>query len=346
MLLARAPLTLIAFLASEVPDDALSETCHPGRWVLDGAATLPGDDAATFSPAWVPALDQVAECMRLDSSRGACIQVQGRYDERTFSDEVVAAFGSVRATQVARARGRAGRAISELYGRGVPPSRMRELPPPDKPTYRGVELVLIPACVAESSEVVVVLPATAGEARSKQGEFGSAGELVSPAAESDAPSMFWVEAGADMSMLVAPDRVFAPIVRLGVGWHIPWVYARLNTGFGVATAAEQRTSFEISGAAGAVPLEWLEVGLIGGHRTGSSSPVEPWLEQVWFLGIEANECVFELSDSLTLCLSQSVVPIGARLRRAEVTDGNIERIQPTRQAAVRFDLAATLRADL
>ncbi len=238
----------------------------------------------------------------------------------------------------------------------VAPQQLIEVPPGTEATFRGAMLTLRKACLDDTMSVdaVVERVLSATEERSRVVAPQPAPVEEAPAAVEavvvpvdDGPSMFWLEAATDVGvMFLDPENVVSPVLRVGVGWRIPWVYARANAGLAVSSIAEQRTAVELQGSAGVVPLSWLEAGLVLGHRTGSSSPVEPWLEQTWFFGVESAQCLIEISDDTQLCFQESIYPFGRRLRRAEVNDGQIERVAPVRDSVFRFDLAAALRLDI
>ncbi len=215
--------------------DAASETptaCTKGEWRLEGAPTESGADAS-FSAEWTRDLEQVAACMRRPELAKTCVTVQGRYDDMPFDGVVSQALGGETAAQILRARGRALRVLSWLYDAGVDPQRIQERPPPSNPSFRGVYVALLPRCLPEPAEPIVVapLPPEPGQIRvvvdeALQQRDAESRAAAPPAVRVEVPAPvdpagpWWIGVGSAGVGLFADgvDDVFAGEVRLGLGW--------------------------------------------------------------------------------------------------------------------------------
>ena len=306
--------------------------------------------------------------------------MQGRFDSKPFASQIIAAFGSQRAAQEARAQSRSSRVYNELLKMGVPSIKILQEPLGYEATFRGVAVVLESEC---SSPLTVSF---ADEGRMESAVMDAVNKRVEELAEkvqaqtktpeqvldhnemlaamvSDAvaeaveqklessskrSSHLWIDAQLMFSLLTGePNLVFAPVLALGGGWSNELLYAHLDLGFDVATAEEQRIGLEVSGAVGYVfqRLSWLELGAIVGNRVGTTSPSNPWLENIWYAGAESSQCLFELGDKNEICIQESLT-YGRRYRRGQVNDdGVLERIEGETTAMMRFDLALVARHD-
>jgi hypothetical protein len=348
----------------------LPPVCQSGAWELKGAGFKIGAKT-TFKPEWMPTIEEIAACLVSPGMERTCINVQGRFDRVAFARGVVAAFGSERAAQETRALARASRVTSELLKLGVPGSRILQEPPPDENSFRGVALRLIPGCIADTPPPLdkEELAAAVTDAVSRQVDAMAAKDtspdreevnaMVAAAVETAVAAELakaeqarirqqhiWADAQLQLSLLAGePNAVFAPILAVGGGWSNDLLYAHIDLGMGVATAAAQRTDFEVSGSFGYVfqRWPWLELGATVGDRIGAPDPLEPWLEQVWFIGAESSQCLFELWSDNETCIQESLV-VGGRYRRGQIAeDGSIERISGDTSMMVRLDVAVVAR---
>lgn len=326
--------------------------CAAGHWVLDGARVRAGQgDGATFNPDWQPTLEGIAGCVRSPAWRTACVAIRGHTDAIAFNDPVVVAFGSVEAAQLARGRGRSVSVLTRLTQLGVPPDRLRELPPAEAPDYRGVELSVVLGCASPHADTTA--PLTQADLRSAVRE--SVRDELSEQRRQDAltqpaPALsqhrFWAEAGLTAALVgTTPDSAFGPVAQLGAGWRFRHVYARADLGLTLGSTAPQRVGWELGGAVGYFHAPWLQVGVIAGDRFSASSLSTGWLEQTWALGLEGTHCLWRWRE-YDLCAREAVLPLGGRTRRGEEVNGQLYRIPDTHDSALRFELGASVRREL
>lgn len=148
---------LVCALALPFPKGGKAQagtSCEAGAWRLEGASSSPEEDgSAVYVAEWEPLLDEVAACLAAPALQYACIEIQGQFDDRTFSSSVVTAFGSLEAAQQARARARANVVQARLEEKGVSPGRLRQRSPGREPTFRGATLTVVPDCLPRPVEM-------------------------------------------------------------------------------------------------------------------------------------------------------------------------------------------------
>ena len=332
---------------------ASAQACAAAPWRLEGAASLPGKgEEALFDPAWEALLDQAAACLRSEEGRHACLEVEGRFDETSFSPHIITAFGSISGAQNARARARANGVLSRLAERGVAAQQLREVHPRMAPSWRGVELRLVAECLPRPASLSAEDRAAVTEVR----QLVSGGELKRAIAARDpAPAPvpgppllagLWVEAGASGSLgVAAPAAAVGPGLRLGAGLARSRWYGRLGLSGSLMAREAQRTSVEVAVGGGRSLLPWLTAGLQAGVRTGAPAPHLPWLEQGWFLALESRQCLLRLGESTSLCVEEAL-GAGLQVRRGVVTGDRLERIPPTNDFLFRAELSVLVQHDL
>ncbi len=129
-------------------------SCSEEKWELKRApANHKSDDDVTYNEDWTPVLEEIAGRLKSEAFVRACVVIQGHSDQVSFSPEVAAAFGSVEAAQMARARARSIVVISRFHRLGVPVSMLREMPPSPEPTFRGVSIELIRECTQSNDQL-------------------------------------------------------------------------------------------------------------------------------------------------------------------------------------------------
>jgi len=353
LLLPRLLLTLVLSL----PVHAVAQTASPpvdcaqGRWLLEGAPAKVDKDAdsATFSAEWQPILEGLAKCASRPEWAETCLAVRGHSDALRFGDPVVAALGSPEAAQMLRAKGRATSVISRLTELGIPSNRVREEPALREATFRGVELWTLKACKAArdaqgggglgADELRTLVRSSVVESFAEEERRREA----SRPAPSPYKHTFLAEGGLELSALgFAPSTSFGPALNLGAGWRYRSLYARLGVGFAVGTADEQRLAFDLAAGAGYFHAPWLQLGVVIADRVSSSSVLTPWLEQSLGFGFEGTHCLTSFSG-FELCARETVLPLGARLRRGEVVSGQPYRVPETWSYALRLQLGALLQ---
>jgi hypothetical protein len=355
--------------ASVAPGE-LPAACQPGRWDLDGAGFRVGEDT-DFNSAWTATLEDIAGCLGHPRLQRACAQVQGRVDLLAFTTAIVQAYGSQQAAQDARAQGRASRVLAELKRLGVPSNRLREAPPGRESSFRGARVELVLDCLVDAAPATTVatqrqidaaveaaVTRIVEDAAKRPEDDGlSRAEIEAAVAEAVAEAVsehrapprqhqVWAEALVGGSLIAgSPSAALSTLVAVGGGWTNDLFYAHLDLGIDVGTPEEQRFGFEGQLAGGYVfqRLPWLEVGVVVGDRLSSVSPVEPWLEQSWFVGLESSQCLFHFWPGNDTCFEETLVPLGRRVRRGEANAGTIERIETQSAALFRFDLAVVGR---
>lgn len=346
--------------AAAQPAAALPSTCGEGVWRLTHRGGA--EDDATFSEEWVPPLRQVVGCAGLVEMRNACVLVQGHYDEEPFMPLIVRVFGSLQAAQMVRAGGRAARVVAWLYGERVAGDQLRRIPAPPRPTFRGVEVVVVPNCMpgpavvgrAEGAAGLVGRSGNFGWRTTADGRLLAEAPAVAPAVASEA-GVFpfgrpWIgiAVGAD-GLDLSPDDVFAGAVGLELGWLWDPAYARVAGGLTVGSSLGQSRGVEATLGVGWAPLSWLQIGPVAGYRATSSAFFSPLIESAWWVGLEAAQCTEPFSAALSVCLNASFAPFGGRSRRAvEGEDGRLFYLSPDHSAertedTMRFALGLSLR---
>lgn len=348
--------------ASQLGDAAAECTTQELR--LDGASAEYNAADIHFSEQWRPLLLHARDCLGRPEHARSCLEVQGQYDERTFERAVTRALGSERAAQLHRARARAEAVLSELHALGVSAERLRHRPPPAAPTYRGASVTLVAGCMPEPAQAE--LPAWASSPEALASELKQRGLLSNPepapqpsplsppspapqpsaAPQSPPPRAFWIEAGAEIGgMLGDPEPFVLGGPRVGFGGVGSWLYLHGSVALSLGGLPEQRTGFEYMVAGGVRALPWLEVGALFGHRIASHVPLEPWLSQSWRVGVESAQRLVS-SERWSLWLTEAVAPLGARIDRAVVVNGQVFDIDDQRNYALRMDIGLSVRAQI
>lgn len=316
--------------------------------MLEGAPSRVEKGAsASFNPDWQPTLEGIAACTRTPAWRTACVAIQGHTDKIAFNDPVAVAFGSVEAAQLARGRGRSTEVLDRLYKLGVEPQRLRELPPASEPDYRGVALSVVLGCVASTPNGSALsteqLQSTVRQSVREELTEQRRREAAAVPPPPVYPHRFWAEANLLATLVgTTPNSALGPVLQVGGGWNYRFVFARADLGFSVGSTSPQRTGYELGVAAGYFHARWLQVGVVFNDRLSASNPTQAWLEQTWALGVEGTHCLWRV-HGLDLCAREAVLPLGGRTRRAEDVDGQLFRIPDTHDAALRFELGASLR---
>ncbi|OGQ90122.1 MAG: hypothetical protein A2289_03865 [Deltaproteobacteria bacterium RIFOXYA12_FULL_58_15] len=349
-------------------EESLPVACRPGSWDLDGAGHLGGEDT-TFSPAWQGTLEDLAACLAHPKMRTYCLNVEGRFDQKAFSPELIQVFGSKRGAQEARARARASRVISELLRLGVITSRVKETAPPEETSYRGVHISLVADCVVDentaiaSQEEVKVAVAAAVEAYAQNhpGSFGDPvalrqqlssllEEQLRTGSIQPAPmkTRLWVDASLSLNLLAGGlNTVTASVLMVGGGYANDNFYLHLDVGIQAAVQREQRVGIEFSASVGHAfqSLPWLEVGVTAGDRFSYVSFSDPWIEESWFVGVESSQCLLSIWREHDTCLQETIAPLASRNRRGIIENDEMRRISGQRDSVFRFDLAILSRHD-
>lgn len=354
-IVAALPLSFAPDAGAEPPPAAepeIADPCAGGAWNLDGASALPDQgDETTLPEAWREPLARLATCLNRPKTTRACLAIQGRFDGLGFSPAVVAAFGSISAAQQARARGRASLVLQELAKAGAPAERLRELPPPAEPSFRGVAVTWLSTCLPESPALGEGDRRILDEARriveARALERSSAMTATAAPPPPERPSPFFLAAAAHASAgFGEPATVVAPGLRGAVGFRTSRLVLEVGVGGAVASREEQRLAAEVFSSAAYRLRPWLELGPVAGLRAGAPDPVEPWLERSWFAGVEATECVLPLGGGIDLCLKQAVLPFGGQLARGEVEDGSVVRVPARSHDRTRLEVSVALRNQL
>lgn len=344
-------------LAAEGPNETPAH-CAKGTWQLEGAPT--GSEAdASFSPAWIRELTQVADCMKRPELANTCVTVQGRYDDMAFDGAVSQALGGEIPAQILRARGRALRVLSWLYDAGVDPQRIQERPPPSRPSFRGVYVALLPKCLPVPAEPVVVTPLPpdpaqirvvveqALDARGAPTGGGPTEVHLTVPPPVDVAGPWWIGVSSAGVGLFADgvDDVFAAEARLGVGWSGQHTYARFDTGLAFGTDTAQDTGLATGLGAGWRALEWLEVGARVGHRISGADFLDPYADQVFYGAVESTQCL-DLDDAgLQACLEE-ILGGGQLSRRAVEVRDTLYFVPEEDHAVLVFGMLLSLRQGL
>ncbi len=341
-------LTTVA-LASPSPGP---ESCEPEAWRLEGAEQSSGGEAS-FKQDWVPALEQIAGCLGEEQMKRSCVAVQGRFDATPFDGPVGQAVGGQLAAQNLRARGRALRVLSWFYEAGIAPMRIRERPPPSKPSFRGVFVSLMHECLpAEQPPQIIVQ-----ERRAPPGELGEvfgAGRpppppqvirVEIPRREDDAGPWF-LAVGAGVGGLFADgvEDVARLLTRVGAGWAGELSYAHLDGGLTLGSEEGQARGWETSFGTGWYGRPWLQLGVRLGHRISGADFTAPWADQAWFAGLEAVHCL-DLTSSLEFC-AEEFLGGGQWDQRAVEVDRTLYFVPQEERLALLLGLTLSVRQGL
>ncbi len=281
--------------------------------------------------------------------------MQGRFDEMRFEGAVGDALGSQTAAQGLRAQGRALRVVSWLHDAGVAPNRIRELPPPSTPSWRGVQVSLLPDCVPAPEPVaatpdaeqvrVAVREALEKEPELAEGRAPHTIQVTLPPPEPDEPGPWWLSAGGGVGGMFADgtDDVAAGITRLGVGRTDVHTYVYLQTGLTFGSATGQSRGLESTLGLG-WHRNWLYVGARAGHRISSSEYSDPWSDQAWFGGLEGAQCL-AIAEGLLAC-AEEMVGGGQWTQRAVELGDTFYFVPEEERAALLLGFTLALRQGL
>ncbi len=330
--LARIATLAAALLAAPAAAQAPPDPCAEDAVVLAGASAQPDDGRAAFNPAWTPALERLATCLRGGPLADACVVVRGLTDETPFAAPLAGAFGGDEAAQLARGQGRALSVQARLEALGVPAPRVRTAAPVTGGAVRGVELRLVRACLPPEREGLDQAQVEALVDRRVDAAVAALSRLAAPPPEAaaDAPPppprpawRPWLEAGLDAALLgVEPDTTFGPVLWAGAGAaRGPWL-GRLSAGLSVGTAREERLGAEAAALFGVRLRSGLELAAALRWRVTTHAASGPWLDQVLGAGAQAGWCPARAAVAgRPVCLTAGLEPLGWRWRRGEVRGG-------------------------
>jgi hypothetical protein len=293
-----------------------------------------------------------------------CLEVQGHYDEATFKEATIAAFGGVAAAQHARARGRANSVLSKLTSFGVAEAQLKETLPLSTPTFRGATITLRSDCgnnaldarqmnslVQDATRELllrdqsIVAAAVSKEVERLQAERPAPSAPAARMSEGLAITAFG-DVGAALGMLAFPnseatDNSGNLMLWLGGGATFRHAYLRAQLATTLGSAAEQRLGVDGALAGGYQQAFW-QAGVRLSSRMSSYSFSDPKLDQSWDVGVEGSECLWRVGP-VTLCAYQYLAPAGRLHRDGEVNHSQVERI-PTRKSYVtRLDIGLVAR---
>ena len=244
-------------------EPASSAACGSGDWRLDGAAARPGR-GSTFRPEWQATLEQIDRC--LSERPNACVRVRGHFDATGFNPNVEHAFGSRQAAQLARARARSEEIVARLYALGLEDWRLKQVPPPVEPTWRGVSVALVEACRATAvvppvappppvapSPPVVSEPATAPSPPINDRPNSIVVSVLSP--EWELPLALIGSLGGDV-LAVEGDAQWGTRLRIGLEWNNEAWYAHLGGGVFLTEVTERNYGGDLIVGGGHRPLSW------------------------------------------------------------------------------------------
>ena len=87
----------------------------------------------------------------------------------------------------------------------------------------------------------------------------------------------------------------------------------------------------------------LHVGPQFGLRLGTTRWDATWAEYVWFVGLEMAQCVRLADGRLSLCLTESVAPIGQYVRRWKEVEGDLGRGEEREVDFIRLGFGTAIR---
>ncbi len=302
--------------------DEPAPSCPEGSLVFDGLSAEAGP-AGLFREDWLPRLTALAQCVTQPGAEAHCLEVQGQFDDRSFSKELTQALGGELAAQAFRAQGRAQRAMSELGRLGVRARQLVYVPAGEQPTFRGVVIKVVPECLARATPAPASAPNPPPERIIERHIVHERIHVDGPPATIPEDALRGVlEAGLGASVTSIEDRSndkrVAAAGLLGIGGAIEqgrW-YGRAVVA-GMLGSEELRTSsFETRLSVGPRIVSKVSLGVLVGHRVSSRTAFGPWLEQLVFAGIESTQCPFSAWSKTALCVYESFGG-GMSFRRAE-----------------------------
>lgn len=334
-------------------------------WQLVGAAST-GGAASVWDPAWEDKVERIAMCAGYLIPLKRCLAVVGHADKTVVRQEVADIFGGQQAAQLSRAMGRAQAVASRLRGLGVPQAMLLLEGPVLGSTFRGV--VVRPVTCSPLASVDTVVAPSRPAPPPKQAMLRV--QIKNPPRDKWWHAQhWWLDAGVDASLLWAPDglvpdaetggsspgdTLFAPAVRLGLSYVNNHMYGRLGgalvRGLGpvnnLSLASRQsrahRIGGEVSATTGYAGRIW-QLGIGGGARLASAKLSDPWVDRMWWVGLESRQCLLRFGTT-ELCLWQSAAPLGRYLRRAQSSqDGVLETIPTASRRIFRLDAGLVLR---
>lgn len=314
--------------------------CSQGSWDFEGAEAAAGP-SATYNDDWTPRLAEVAQCLLRPEFRSACLTIQGQFDTTHFPDSVVSGFGSELATQQTRARGRAGLVESKLHELEVASERLRQLPPPTRPSFRGVKVALLLDCIAVPAEPV----AAPNEPPHQKEEVSTDSQEVMPP-EPDLPGPFWLQVGLSGRLRFdEPDDIVSGLLSVGAGWKSEHWYGYGTWGLHLGSTNVQRVGQAFSLGGGYSFLHWLSAGLYAGYERSSADLFDAWLDQALLLGIDSHQCL-SFGERFEACAREGLVPLGYRIDRGMTVGESTFQVPEETAHFWRIELGAVLRVQL
>ena len=146
--------------------------------------------------------------------------------------------------------------------------------------------------------------------------------------------------------MVEPEPVLGGTLRLGFNWRLGSGYLRLAGGPGLGETLANSRAWEAVAAGGWAPARWLQVGVRGGVRFGSSKWDAIWADWAWFAGLESTQCGPAMVGSWRLCMTEAVSPVGRLVRRWQMIDGELDHGEILRQDLLVLSVGVTLQHPL
>lgn len=346
--------------ASSVSNDTVEETesstkstssnfvngfdCDGASWVLGEAGRARGA-AVTFNPRWQATLGKIAACKTYMIENARCLRLQGHYDSHVFNRDIVHVFGTQEAAQMTRARSRAQTVESHLESLGFPAALVVKRPPPAESSFRGVLVDYEEDCFgakqyveAEPTPEPIVETVTVVEA-------------VEPATETTAePAItstqkitrdLWTQLDTGALYLDDRDGLMGLQTALHLGWTYRGLYIKVLGTMSGTNEELHRTGY--GGQAGVgIHTPWTDLGLIGGIRNNARGLNDPVGDQIQFVGVDAQQCVWRFS-SFTLCLREAFAPLTRLERKLDLDNGSLVRINSVTTQPMQYELAVSLR---
>jgi hypothetical protein len=336
----------------ESPISPALVACGQGRFRLEGA-DAGNTEASVFPPIWKERLKEIVQCASRPELIDTCLIIQGRFDALPFKEGTVtvANAGSIQSAQNDRADRRARMVGSHLLSMGIAQERIRIVPPPITPSYRGVEITLRPGCQVVDLQQKEAQELREDEDLSPRSSDDTAKRPVRSLPRSKARKPHEVESETEVApmpigteiellgsaTLTDPNTIVSGDLRLSVGYRRWGFYLRGGFGLLLSTPDAFLGAWEIAAAAGFEPLSWLTGGIIFAYREGSDAFFAEWLERGWSLGIESRQCFSVIPLPWQLCLQEAVLPLGRHEARGRVVGDRVLITEPSDSASIRFD---------
>lgn len=325
---------------TDATDPVAGFDCESAPWVL-GEAGRSGGATVTFNPNWQTLIKKIAGCKAHMIKHARCLRLQGHYDSHVFSTDIVHVFGTQQVAQMVRARSRAQTVAAHLESLGFPEALVTTRQPPPESSFRGVLVDYEEDCFgAKQSIEPEPTPEPVVEVVTVVEEVELSPEPT-PTPIKKLTRDLWTQLDAGALYLDDRDGVIGLQTALHLGWTHRGLYIKVLGTMSGTNEELHRAGYGVQAGFG-VHTPWTDLGVIAGIRNNARGLSDPVGDQIQFVGVDAQQCVWRHS-SFALCVREAFAPLTRMQRKLDLDNGALVRINSVTTQPMQFELAASIR---